>query len=169
MSDATSVDATVDPASVLFGLEDEFVVLEVERIETAVVKVIIEQRAREGPCPDCGVLSGVVKDRPVRRIKDLPASGQQVQLWWRKRRLSCIELLCPRQTFTQTSAAVRARGRVTERLREQLATAIAGSNRAVSEVAAEYGVSWPTAHRALVAAAARLVAGAGADEPVGDR
>ena len=153
MSDATSVDATVDPASVLFGLEDEFAVLEVERIETAVVKVIVEQRAREGPCPACGVLSGVVKDRPVRRIKDLPASGQQVQLWWRKRRLSCIELQCPRQTFTQTSAAVRARGRVTERLREQLATAIAGSNRAVSEVAAEYGVSWPTAHRALVAAA----------------
>jgi transposase len=159
MSDATSVDATVDPVSdpgsVLFGLEDEFVVLEVERIEAAVVKVIIEQKAREGPCPDCGVLSGVVKDRPVRRIKDLPASGQQVQLWWRKRRLSCIELLCPRQTFTQTSAAVRARGRLTERLREQLATAIAGSNRAVSEVAAEYEVSWPTAHRALVAAAAR--------------
>ena len=105
----------------------------------------------------------------MRRVKDLPASGQQVLLWWRKRRLGCSELLCPRKRFTQASTAVRPRGRVTERLREQLATAIAGSNRAVSEAAAEYGVSWPTAHRALVAAAVRLVAGAGADEPAGDR
>ncbi|HEY5787613.1 MAG TPA: transposase [Microlunatus sp.] len=36
-----------------------------------------------------------------------------------------------------------------------MATAIASSNRAVSDGAAEYGVSWPTAHRALIAAAAR--------------
>ena len=35
------------------------------------------------------------------------------------------------------------------------ATAIAGSNRSVADVAAEHGVSWPTAHKALVAAAAR--------------
>jgi transposase len=44
---------------------------------------------------------------------------------------------------------------VTEWLRDWVARAIAGSNRAVSEVAREYGVSWPTAHKALVAAAAR--------------
>ena len=48
---------------------------------------------------------------------------------------------------------MRPRGRITERLRDQVATAIASSNRAVSDVAAEYGVSWPTAHRALIAAA----------------
>jgi hypothetical protein len=35
------------------------------------VKVIIEQVAREGPCPECGVVSGTVKDRP------LPASVVQ--------------------------------------------------------------------------------------------
>jgi transposase len=51
--------------------------------------------------------------------------------------------------------AVRPRGRVTERLRIRVAEAIAAGNRAVSEVAAEYGVSWPTAHKALVVAAAR--------------
>jgi transposase len=44
---------------------------------------------------------------------------------------------------------------VTERLRIRVAEAIAAGNRAVSEVAAEYGVSWPTAHKALVVAAAR--------------
>jgi transposase len=42
-----------------------------------------------------------------------------------------------------------------ERLRDKLASAIAGSNRPVTDVAAEYGVSWPTAHKALVAAAAK--------------
>ena len=44
---------------------------------------------------------------------------------------------------------------MTTRLREQVARAIAVSNRAVAEVGREYGVSWPTAHRALVAAATR--------------
>src|SRR5215208_4689746 len=69
MSDATSVDAT----AVLFGLEDEFGVREVERIDAVTVKVMIEQMAREGPCPDCGVFTGTVKDRPVMRLKDVPA------------------------------------------------------------------------------------------------
>lgn len=140
--------------AVLFGFEDEFDVLSVDRLEPGQVKIVIESVSREGPCPACGVVSGRVKDRPLRRIADLPACGQQTQLWWRKRRLVCVEALCPRRTFTQTSEAIRPRARVTQRLRRQVATAIAAGNRAVSEVAREYGVSWPTAHRALVAAAA---------------
>lgn len=144
-----------DPAAVLLGLEDEFAVLQVERAAPNVVKVLVELTAREGPCPVCGVLSSAVKQRPVGRLSDLPAAGQRVELWWRRRRLVCREALCPRRSFTQTCTAVRPRGRVTERLRDRVAAAIAGSNRAVSDVAAEYGVSWPTAHKALVAAAAR--------------
>jgi transposase len=144
-----------DATSLLFGLEDEFAVLDVQRVDVSSVRVVIEQVARDGPCPTCGVITGVVKDRPVMRLKDLPAAGQTVELWWRKRRLVCAEPLCPRQTFTQASIAVRPRGRVTERLREKVARAIATSNRAVSDVAREYQLSWPTAHKALVAAAAR--------------
>ena len=117
--------------------------------------MVIEQTAREGPCPECGVLSGLVKDRPMMRVKDLPASGQHVELWWRKRRLVCAEPLCLRKTFTQASTVVRPRARVTERLRDQVATAIATSNRAVSDVAREYGLSWPTVHKALVVAATK--------------
>lgn len=141
--------------AVLFGIEDEFDVLSVDRLGPDQVKIVIELRAVEAACPTCGVVTARVKDRPVRRVKDLPACGQQTQLWWRKRRLACVERLCPRRSFTQPSVAVRPRGRVTERLRARVAEAIAAGNRAVSEVAAEYGVSWPTAHRALVAAAAR--------------
>jgi transposase len=144
-----------DATAVLFGLEDEFTVLDVIRVDVTTVKVVIEQTACEGPCPACGVVSRSVKDRPRVRLRDLPASGQRVELWWRKRRLVCREMLCPAKTFTQTSTAVRPRARVTERLREQVARAIAAGNRAVSEVAAEYRVSWPTAHKALIAAAAK--------------
>jgi transposase len=92
----------------LFGLEHEFSVLEVRRVDARAVKVIIEQAAREGPCPECGVFSGTVKDRPVMRLKDLPIFGQSVELWCRKRRLICEEALCPRRTFTQVSTAVSA-------------------------------------------------------------
>jgi transposase len=145
-----------DATSVLFGLEDEFSVLDVQRVDVATVMVIIEQTARDGPCPACGVLTGVVKDRPVMRVKDLPASGQQVQLRWRKRRLVCAEPLCPRKTFTPgLDRGADPRARVTERLRDQVAHAIASSNRAVSDVAGEHGMSWPTAHKALVAASAK--------------
>jgi transposase len=140
--------------SVLFGIEDEFDVVSVERLHPGQVQIIIEMRLAEAPCPVCGVFTSRVKDRPVRRVRDLPASGQQTKLWWRKRRLLCVEALCPRRSFTQESVAIRPRGRVTERLRAKVAEAIAAGNRAVSEVAGEYGVSWPTAHRVLIAAAA---------------
>jgi transposase len=141
--------------AVLFGIEDEFDVVSVDRVDPEQVKIIVEMRSPDAPCPACGVVTSRVKDRPLRRIKDLPAAGQQAQLWWRKRRLACLEALCPRRSFTQESVAILPRARVTERLRARVATAIAAGNRAVSEVAGEYGVSWPTAHKALIAAAAR--------------
>jgi transposase len=73
--------------SVLLGIEDEFDVESVARIGPGQVKIIIEMLSAEAPCPACGVISARVKDRPLRRIKDLPASGQSVELWWRKRAL----------------------------------------------------------------------------------
>jgi transposase len=130
-----------DATSVLLGIEDEFEVVSVERLDPGQVKIIIEMQATDAPCPACGVFTSRVKDRPLRRVRDLPASGQQSRLWWRKRRLLCVEVLCPRRSFTQESVAIRPRGRVTERLRARVAEAIAAGNRAVSEVAGEYGVS----------------------------
>jgi transposase len=140
--------------SALLGIEDEFDVVSVERLDPGQVKIIIDMQTTAAPCPACGVFTSRVKDRPVRRVRDLPASGQQTRLWWRKRRLLCVEALCPRRSFTQESVAIRPPGRVTERLRARVAEAIAAGNRAVSEVAGEYGVSWPTAHRARIAAGA---------------
>jgi transposase len=142
-----------DPTTLLFGL-DRFRVVDVMRVEDGTVQVVVETVTAEADCPDCGQLSGLVKDRPLVRIKDLPVAGQQVMLWWRKRRLVCVQPACPRGSFTQVTSQIPARSRLTTRLRTRLAQAIAASNRAVSDVAGEHGVSWRTAHRALISAAA---------------
>ena len=107
-----------EATSVLFGIEDEFDVVSVARIGPG-------RSSHHRDAVGGGAVSGVwgdqrrVKDRPLRRIKDLPACGQRVELWWRKRRLVCAEQLCPRRSFTRPVGAIRPRARVTERLREQ--------------------------------------------------
>ena len=142
-----------DPTSLLFGL-DSFVVVDVARVGDG-VRVVIETVARPAPCPDCGTLSRRVKERPLARVRDLPVGGWPVAVWWRKRRLICVEVTCPKGSFVEVTDQIPPRSRLTGRLRHRLAAAIAGSNRAVSEVAREYQVAWQTAHSALVAAAAR--------------
>jgi hypothetical protein len=155
--------------SVLFGLEHEFSVREVRRVDATAVKVVIEQAAREGPCPACGVFSGTVKDRPWMRLKDLPVSGQAVELWWRKRRLICEEGLCPRRSFTQVSAAVRPPGAGAR------AAARAGGEgdrqRESGRLGGRCRVRGVVADRAQGAGGRgrEVVAGAAADEPPGDR
>jgi hypothetical protein len=88
-----------------------FRVLFVQRIGPTAVKMIIEQIAGEGPCPVCEVLSSVVKNRPLIRVKDLVAGAQTIQPWERKRRLRCGERLCPFTTacgLTKLPACVNA-------------------------------------------------------------
>ncbi len=143
-----------DTTSLLFGL-DTFRVVDVVRVADRVVRVVIETVAPQGFCPDCGTESTRVKDRPLAPVRDLPVADQRVALWWRKRRLVCPEPSCPRRSFTQISAEIPPRSRLTARLRQRLAESVARSNRAVSEVAAEYEVSWRTVHRAFVTASAR--------------
>lgn len=134
-----------DPTSLLFGL-DSFTVVDVTRVDDGIVRVVAETVGAEAACPGCGVLSRQVKDRPLVRIKDLPACGQRVQLWWRKRRLRCLEEACAVGSFTEVDEAIPPRSRLTSRLRAHLAAAVVGSNRAVDDVAREHGVH--RAHRA---------------------
>jgi transposase len=142
------------PTSLLFGL-DGFAVLDVARVEHGTVRVVTATVSREAGWLDCGVLSARVKERPMSRIRDLPASGQRVELWWRERRLLGVESGCSRGSFAERRDEVGFWSRLTARLRDRLATAIAGSNRAVSDVATAHGVGWHTAHSALIKAAAR--------------
>ena len=98
----------IDDTSVLFWLEDEFVVASLERLSSRDLGDVIEHREREAACPGCGTLTARVKDRSLVRALDLDACGQVIQLWGRKRRLACLEPLCAAGSFMQQSAAIPA-------------------------------------------------------------
>jgi hypothetical protein len=67
-----------------------------------------------------------------------------------KRRWRCKERLCPQASFTESLPAVRARSRLTTRLRAELGCAVAEQRRCVSEAAGHYGASWPIVPNAFV-------------------
>jgi transposase len=145
-----------DRTTLLFALPD-FRVLDVTREPGGARRVLVESVAEQGGCPGCGVLSALIKDRPTSRVKDLPHGGVPLVVWVRKRRFACIEVLCERRSFTETSAQLPARARVTTRLKVKVCAAVTTTNRAVSEVAKDHGIAWGTVHRILVKAAADLL------------
>jgi transposase len=102
-------------------------------------------------CPSCGVLSVSVKALVCTRPRDIPYGTAGLRLIWHKRRWRCKERLCRRATFTESLPAVRARSRLTTRLRSELGYAVAEQGRVVLESAAHYGVDWSIAHDAFVA------------------
>jgi transposase len=101
-------------------------------------------------CPSCGVISSSVKGNVTTSPRDIPYGTRRIVVLWHKRRWRCREALCPRRSFTETIGEVPAGARTTRRLRAAIGTAIGDANRAVSEVAAAFGVTWPTAHAAFV-------------------
>ena len=92
-------------------------------------------------CPSCGVLSVCLKGRVCTRPRDIPYGTRVLRLIWHKRRWRCKERLCPRASFTESLPAVRARSRLTTRLRVELGCAVAEQGRVVSESAAHYGAA----------------------------
>ena len=101
-------------------------------------------------CPSCGVLSVCLKGRVCTRPRDIPYGTGGLRLIWHKRRWRCKERLCPRASFTESLPAVRARSRLTTRLRVELGCAVAEQGRVVSESAAHFGVDWSIVHDAFV-------------------
>ena len=76
-----SPEVLSDPAVVLFGLEHDFAVLQVERMSVDSIKVVVVLTAREGPCPACGVLTSAVKgthSRPTQGSACRGAAGGAV-------------------------------------------------------------------------------------------
>ena len=141
--------------SVLLGLEDEFAVLQLERIDPDTVRSSSRSStgrapARAAGCSPRGSRSGLwFGSRTCPPRANEPSCGGSSGAWCAANRP------VGQRTFTQQSSAVPARSRLTTRLREKIGSAIASGNRAVSEVAAEYEVAWSTAHRALIALANR--------------
>lgn len=142
-----------DRTTLLFALPG-FTVLDVQPEPDGGRSVLVENAAGEGGCPSCGVVSSRVKERPLSRAKDLPHGETGLVVWVRKRRFVCAEADCPKKSFTEVSGQLPARSRLTVRLRTKVSAAVTTTNRAMSDVAAENGLSWWTVHRVLVAAAA---------------
>jgi transposase len=118
------------------------------------------QTADEGAsgCPSCGVLSSSMKGNVATAPRDIPYGTRPIAVVWHKRRWRCREVLCERQSFTETIGELPSGARTTRRLREAIGVAVGDANRAVSEVADAFGVSWPTAHAAFVEVADRVLA-----------
>lgn len=146
----------IDRTTLLFALPG-FRVLSVTPEPDGGRLVRVESFAKEGGCPSCGVMSSRIKDRPLCRLKDLPHGSVPLHVWVSKRRFLCTEKLCARGSFTEVSDQVPARSRLTKRLRTKVSAAVTTTNRAMSEVAGEYGVTWWTVHRILVATAVQVL------------
>ena len=143
-------------ASVLFNLPG-YRVLEVTRDQDGHRTVTVSSTVLEDACPNCGTLSSRVHQRTRQRLRDVPFDGL-VTVIWVKRRWRCLERLCPRATFTESTEQVPPRARMTTRLREAVVDAVAGEVRAVDRVASHFGVSWPTVMRLLTASLAAVTA-----------
>ena len=151
-----TVDAAVDAASVLFSLPEYRVVTLVRGVEGA-REVFVDTPVLEAGCP----VATRVHQRTTQRLRDVPFDGL-VTVWWVKKRWRCVEPLCGRATFTEHTDQVPPYARLTVRLKERIVAALAGEVRCVQAVAAELGVSWPTAMRQLTGALAAQVARAAA-------
>ena len=139
--------------TLLFGLAGVAVREVSLRADGGRVVDVVTDDETAAACPTCGVFSSARKGKVVARPKDLPYGEMPLGVRWHKSRWRCREPRCPRQSFTETIAEVPAGARTTGRLRRAVADGVA-DNRCVSEVAASYGLSWPTAQRAVAARAA---------------
>ena len=153
MSQPTS-GAALTAASVLFNFP-EYEVLEVVRDPGHGRRVVISTVVAEAACPACGVFSARVHQRTRQRLADVGFDGH-VEVEWVKKRWACVEELCARRSFTEHTAQVPPRARLTTRLKDAIVMAVAGEVRAVDRVADQFGVSWPTVQRLVDQAAAAL-------------
>lgn len=138
-------------ASVLFGVQG-VVVVEVDvEADGSVTVWLMTDPLVVAVCPDCGVWAHRVHEFVLTRPRDVPAcTGVPVVVLWWKRRWRCEHGGCARLTFTECLPQLPPGARVTERVRDQAARLVGRVGAPVSTAAAECGLSWPTAHRALV-------------------
>jgi transposase len=155
-----------DRTTLLFALPG-FRVLDVTMDPDGGRLVLVESSASEGGCPSCGVMTSRIKDRLTCRLKDLPHGPVPLRLWVCKRRFVCAEQLCSRGSFTEVSDQIPARSRLTTRLRSKVSAAVTTTNRAMSEVAKDYGLAWWTVRRILVASAVQALGQAGPTSMIG--
>jgi transposase len=139
---------------VLFGLPGVRVA-RVEQVEFGgrVVHVATADDTSASGCPGCGVVSNSVKENVITHPVDLPYGEAPIAVRWHKTRWRCREATCARLSFTEAIDEVPAGRRTTGPLRRAIACAVGDACRSVAEAADSFGVSWPTAHAAVIEAA----------------
>ena len=160
-SGAGSEAGAVEAARVLVGL-DEFEVTGAAERDDGVLEVMVRARSEQAACPSCGTFSGRVKQRRAQRVRDLHSFARPVVLVWDKRRFRCDAPGCV-GSFTESSAQIPARKRLTERLRRGVAAA--ALDRSTAAVARSFRVGWHTAWDAVAAAAGEKLAARPASPP----
>lgn len=133
-------------AAVMLGLPG-FVVLAVSDY-AGEVEQAIETTADVVGCPECGAVAQLHDRRPC-WVRDLPAGGRPVALVWVKRVWRCRHVLCPKRTWTETSAVIASRASLTERARAEICRRVGQDGASVAAVARDLGIGWRTAMAAV--------------------
>ena len=127
--------------------------------------MVVTTSTVQSTCPGCGVVSSRVHQRTHQRLGDVDVEGH-VEVVRVKKRWRCLESRCWRTTFTEHRVQVPPRARLTRRPTETITAAVGGEVPAVSRVAEQFGVSWPTVQRVLNAAATAVADGRAGRLPV---
>ncbi len=112
------------------------------------VRLLVRVAAAEAACTGCGVLSAQVHGGYQRRLRDVPAGGQDVVIVLAARRFRCGNPGCGKVTFTEQPAGLASRfARRTPAARAALtAAAVALCGRAAARLAAALGMEPPSRH-----------------------
>jgi transposase len=140
----------------LVGLPD-VVILDVEDVPGAALRVHVELTRSVQGCPSCGVIAHV-KDRRRVELVDLSMAGRPMRLVWVKRRFRCPESSCSTGSWTEDDPRIASkRLMMTDRAGRWITEQVGRCARSVSEVARELGCDWHTVNDAVVAYGTALV------------
>lgn len=127
----------------LVGLRD-VVILDVEGVPGAALRVHVELTPSAQGCPKCGVIAHV-KDRRRVALVDLSMAGCPMRLVWLKRRFRCPEPSCPTGSWTEDEPLIASkRLMMTDRAGCWITEQVCRCARSVREVARELGCDWHT-------------------------
>jgi transposase len=144
-----STYVVTDPIEILaalVGLKDvEVLYLERRGPE---VELAIEQVLGDVSCPLCGEPARI-KDRPRVHYIDLPVYGVPMRLCWKKHRMRCRNVRCPKATWVLADHRIAAKHCLLTTRAAKWATRQIGDGRTVKEVAAELACDWHTVNDAV--------------------
>ncbi len=99
-------------------------------------------------CSSCGTRA-VGHGRTTSLVRDLPIAGRSTVLVFARRRWRCPEAACAVNTWSEQVDEISPRVSITKRARARLAVMVNTEGMSIAAAAAEFGVGWHTANRAV--------------------